>query len=447
MERLFNPESVVIAGASTSEDNLARFILLNLVSFGFKGAIYLLGRRKGYLMGHPIRTDVSELPEGIDVACLLIPAPAVFDRVKSLHERGVKRFIIYTGGFSEYGDEGKRMEKAIEEYAKKHGLLIVGPNCLGIMNFNTGFVAPFVALSPETFKPGGVAVVAQSGGVATGYASALAEEGIGLSKVVSIGNKMILNESHYIDFLSRDPETKVILVYLESIKDGRGFFEALQKCPKPVVVHKANVTEASRRIAQFHTASLASKEEIVSAAIKQAKKLRVHTTDELILAAKALQLPPLKGKNLAIVSRSGGEGVILADAAGLNGFNLPDYPEEITSFVLSKSRARVIRPTNPLDLGDVFDILSYADIVEKIAQNELFHGIVFASPFFHHEWEQAEMLLKRLSEITRKYNKPITAYISGEREYVARLKSKKIHPIFNSPEAAVRAQKVLFMLQ
>ena len=443
METLFNPSKVAVVGVSPSEDNLGRFIMYNLISFGFQGEIIPFGRKTGCIFGHKIRS-FTEIPEGIDVACILIPAPKVPETVYLFHEKAqVKRFIIYTGGFSEYGEEGKELERKLKNYAEENNLLIVGPNCLGIMNFTNGFVTPFATLNPERIKKGKVAIVSQSGGVALSYINALSEEGIGVSTCISIGNKMVLSEIEYLKYLAKDPDTKVLLLYLESIKNGRAFFEALKCCPKPVIVHKANVTEVSRRIAQFHTASLAVKDELLTACIKQARKVRVSTTDEAIMAVKAAHLSPIKGRNLAILSRSGGEGVILADAAGINGFELPPYPEEIVRFVRERSRAKVIKTTNPLDLGDLYDMESYWKLIERIAQLDTYHGIVFSTQFFHQEWQFVEKLLKKVAEIMKTYNKPITVYVGGERRDVLKLKAQGIVPIFNTPEAAVKAHRIL----
>ncbi|BAT71885.1 CoA-binding domain-containing protein [Thermosulfidibacter takaii ABI70S6] len=446
MEKLFNPQKVAVVGVSPAEDNLGRFIMWNLINFSFSGEIVPFGRKEGYVFGHRIRT-LEEIPEDLDVACILVPAPKVPETIRLFHEKAtVKRFVVYTGGFSEYGEQGEAFEREIRNYAAQNNILLVGPNCLGIMNVKNGFVIPFVKLNHQLIKRGNVAIIAQSGGVALSHLNLISEEGIGSSITVSIGNKMVLNEVHYLNYLAQDPDTKVILLYLESIANGRKFYEALKSCPKPVIVHKANITEASRKIAKFHTASLAVKDELLTAAIKQAGKLRVYSIDEALLALKACELPPLKGNKIAILSRSGGEGVILADAAGLNGFALPEYPEEITNFVKTRSRAKVIRPTNPLDLGDLFDIPAYWEVTEKIAQLDMYHGIVFSSQFFHEEWVYVPKLLTKLREISETYQKPIAVYVGGEKRDLIETKSQGIIPIFNSPEAVVKALKISLML-
>ncbi len=442
MEKLFNPAKVAVVGVSPAEDNLGRFIMWNLINHGFAGEIVPFGRREGCVYGHRIRS-LKDVPSGIDVACVLVPVSRVLEVVKLFHDvSGTRRFVVYTGGFSEYGEEGERIERELKSYALERGILLVGPNCLGVMNFSSGFVTPFAKIEHRVIK-GRISVISQSGGVASSYINALSEEGLGLSKVVSIGNKLVLDECHYIDFLADDPETDLIICYLEDVKNGRRFYESLKRCRKPVIVHKANVSEAARRIARFHTAALTTKDELVTAAIKQAGKIRVRSQEEAVLAAKALQLPRLKGRALAVVSRSGGEGVILADAAALNGFELPEYPKDILDFVCSKARAKVIRPTNPLDLGDLYEMPAYAEVVERIAQKDTFGGIVFATQFYAHEWDYAEELLRRIADISKRYNKPITVFIGGDRSKLDEKKALSIYPIFNSPESAVKAMTYL----
>ena len=440
MDLLFNPSRVAVVGVSSSEENLGRVIVSNLIQFGFKGEILCFGRREDHLFGHRIRAGLEDIPRGIDVAVILVPARQVLETVRAFVCGGTRRFVIETGGFSELGDEGREIEERIKALAAQEGLLVVGPNCIGIADLYSGFVSPFVPVRPDRIKRGKVAVVAQSGGIALSYVYNLLEEGIGVSKVVSMGNKAVLNEVDYLNYLSRDPETEVILLYMESVNNGRRFYEALKGCSKGVVVYKANTTEASRQIAQFHTAALATNENILTAAIKQARKVRVWSLTEAVDAVKALLMPLMKGRRLAIVSRSGGEALLAADAAGTHGFILPPYPEDLISFVKKLFRAGVINPINPLDLGDLFDILKYTEIVEEIAKRDEFDGIVFLSPLFSEEWEHAEFVVRRISEISSTYKKPVSVSIGGDNyEKLRDIKRQGIHPLFSTPEAAVKA--------
>ncbi len=443
MERLFQPGKVGVIGVSPSLENLGRNIVWNLIRFGFPGEVVCYGRRPGCIYGHRIYDNLQHLPPDIDVAVILLPAPRVPDVVEHLSRRGTQRFIIETGGFSEYGAEGEEMEKALKNLAQERKLKIVGPNCIGVTDRVSGLVTSFMPLDPSKIRPGPVAVVAQSGGVGLSYVNLLCEEGLGISKFVSMGNKLILNETDFLHHLETDPHTKMVLLYLESISNGRAFYQVLKGMDKPVVVHKSNVTEASAQIARFHTAALATKEEVLTGAIAQAGKIRALNNSQALAAIKALCLPPLKGNNLAIVSRSGGEAVLAADAAGSMGFQLPPYPQPFLRFVRNLFRAGVIRPTNPLDLGDLFDIVKYPEIIEEIAKEETFHGVVFLIQLFDREWELVEHIMKKTSEICQTYQKPISLFLGGDHQRVIKAKAQGIHPIFNSPHEAVEAMGFL----
>ena len=443
MEKLFQPKKVAVMGVSPSPENLAKNIVWNLIHFGFSGEVVCYGRREGCVYGHRIYTDLAQLPKDIDVAAILLPAPGVPEVVDALSANGTKRFIIETGGFSEYGKEGEAIEAKLKALAHERGLKIVGPNCVGVTDMTSGLVTSFMPLDPAKIRTGPVAVIAQSGGVGLGYVNLLSREGLGTSRFVSMGNKMVLNEVDFLNHSAKDPHTRVVLLYLEGVSNGRVLYETLKSMDKPVVIHKANITEASAEIARFHTSAMATKEEILTGAIRQAGKVKVTTDRQALNAVKALLLTPLKGKNLAIVSRSGGEGVLAADAAGIMGFKLPPYPKHIIDLVRSLSRAGVIRSTNPLDLGDLYDIEKYTEIVKEIAKEQAFYGVVFLMQLFDREWEYVEHLIRQTREISQTYQKPISLFIGGDTQKVAEAMKLGIYPLFGSPQEAVGAMGFL----
>ena len=443
MDRLFHPEKAVVVGVSPSPENLGKHIVWNLIQFGFQGEVFCYGRRPGCIYGRRIYTNLRELPSDIDVAVILLPASRVLEAMETLSAKGTKRFIIETGGFSESGEEGERIEESLKRLSLERGLKIVGPNCIGITDLTSGFVTSFMPLDPQKIRAGAVAVVAQSGGVGLSYVNLLTQEGLGISKFVSMGNKLILKEGDFLDYLEKDPHTRMVLLYLEGVSNGRAFYNTLKRMKKPVVVHKANVTEASARIAQFHTSAMTTREEILTGAIAQGGKIRVSNTHQALTAIKALHLPPLKGRRLAIVSRSGGEAVLAADAAGVLGFQLPPYPRPFLDFVRGLFRAGVIRPTNPLDLGDLFDMVKYTEIVEEIVREETFHGVVFLLQLFHREWELVDYIIKRVGEISRAYQKPIVLSLGGDLQRTTEAKALGIYPLFDSPYEALEAMRFL----
>ena len=224
---------------------------------------------------------------------------------------------------------------------------------------------------------GPVAVIAQSGGVGLLYANHLLEEGLGMSKFVSMGNKLNVGENDLIPYLAGDEQTGIVLAYLESIPDGRGLFEVLRACDKPVVVHKANIGPLSAGIASSHTAALMNDDEVVSAALRQAGAVRTSRLAETITAMKSFLLPPMRGNRVVVVSRSGGHAIIAADEIGKAGMNFASLPGSFFDDVRRVVRADVIKLGNPLDLGDVFEIDAYLEIMEKVMEVPGVDGVIF----------------------------------------------------------------------
>src|SRR4030043_876623 len=305
MHQLFYPKSVVVIGVSERPDNLARNIVENLFEFQFNGEIFLVGRKDSILFGRRILTSVDQLPEGIDVAVILTPAQTVPDFIEACGRKKIPWVIIETGGFREYSEEGGRLEQTVLQTARKWGIRIVGPNGIGITNVDNGFVVPFVKLKRGPVSKGKLSILAQSGGVLLTYANLMISANVGLSKMVSMGNKLDLSEIDYLKYLIEDPQTEIIGLSLESLERGEELMEIARSTSKPMILHKANIGEGSHHIAKLHTAALANDDRVVEAALKQADIIRTTDFRSLVNAVKILSLPPCKGKNLVIISRSG----------------------------------------------------------------------------------------------------------------------------------------------
>ncbi|NLF02073.1 MAG: CoA-binding protein, partial [Anaerolineales bacterium] len=270
MHTIFYPESIVVIGVSEREDNLAANIVRNLRAFGYSGALYAVGLRPGVVAGIPIATSVAELPTGIGLAVILTPAATVPGLLDACGAHGIRRAVIETGGFGEYSEAGRQLEAELISVARRWGMRFVGPNCISAINMENGLCLPFIRLDPTAVKRGPVSVLAQSGGVSITYMVLLSEMGLGVNKVVSMGNKSNLDEVDYLNYLLDDPGTRVICLYLESIEDGRRLIELARTAPKPIIVQKANTTTASAQVAFSHTAALASDDRVLSAALAQA---------------------------------------------------------------------------------------------------------------------------------------------------------------------------------
>jgi acetyltransferase len=442
VDQLFNPKSVVVVGVSERPDNLARSIVENLFEFQFNGEIFFVGKKGGILFGRRICTSMEDLHEGIDVAVILTPAPTVPVILESCGQKGIRWVIIETGGFREYSEEGAQLENEILQIARKWGIRIVGPNGIGIMNVHNGFVVPFVKLRRGPVSKGKVSILAQSGGVLLAYANLLTSANVGLSKTVSMGNKMDLNEIDYLKYLIEDPQTEIIGLYLESLERGRELIEIARSTSKPIILHKANTGEGSRHIAKLHTAALANDDRVVEAALRQADIIRTKDFRSFVNAVKILSLPPIKGKNLVIISRSGGIGVVAADSAERHGFRLLPPDKALQERFHSFFRAKVIQPTNPLDLGDLFNFDLYTNILQQVLKFPVVDGILFMHGATAEEKEPSRRFIQAVKDLSIQYQKPVALQYNTDEEELAYIKRALDYPIFAEPEDALMALAV-----
>ena len=439
MDQLFYPKSVVVIGVSERSDNLARAIVENLFEFQFNGEIFLVGKKGGILFGRRICTSMEDLREGIDVAVILTPAPTVPGILESCGQKGIRWAIIETGGFREYSEEGAQLENEILEIARKWGIRIVGPNGIGVMNVHNGFVVPFVKLRGGPIGKGKISILAQSGGVLLTYANLLTSANVGLSKIVSIGNKMDLNEIDYLHYLIQDPQTEIIGLYLESLERGRELMDIARSTSKPIILHKANTGEGSRHIAKLHTAALANDDRVVEAALRQVDIIRTKDFRSFVNAVKILSLPPIKGKNLVIISRSGGIGVVAADSAERHGFRLLPPDKNLQERFHSFFRAKVIQPTNPLDLGDLFNFDLYTNILEQVLKFPMVDGILFMHGATGEEKEPSRRFIQAVKDLSIQYQKPVALQYNTDEQELAYIKKALDYPIFTEPEDALTA--------
>ncbi len=439
MRHLFWPSSVVVIGVSTRPENLGKEIARNLFEFRYTGVIHLVGPHGGVLFGRKIHPSLDEITEPIDLAVILTPAKTVPGIMEQCGRKGIRRVIIESGGFGEFDDEGREAGARLKAIAQEYDLRFIGPNCIGIMNSSNGLATPFTTMQ-NVFPRGRVGIIAQSGGVALSFLNMFHSEQLGYSKFAAIGNKLNIDENDLLEYYIEDPETHVICLYLESVHDGKRFIEIARRSPKPIVVHKANIGALSKVIAQSHTEALADDDSVVDAAFRQAGIVRFRDMQNYLDFVKILQLPAMKGRNLAIVSRSGGHAVIAADAAFLHGFHLPPFGNEFLTEIRQHLRADVIRLANPLDLGDLFDFDVYVRIIEHTLRQENVDGIVFLHTYFAAiEGESSRKLLQSAASLSEKYTKPVALCVSTEQSELSRLHEEFEFPIFLSPERAILA--------
>ncbi|MBU0733645.1 MAG: CoA-binding protein [Proteobacteria bacterium] len=450
MRQFFYPANIAVFGVADTPRNLAKNIVSNCMEMGFKGTIYPVGLEPGSVHGKAIITDPGSLPEGIDLAVILIPAKYVAETLDICGRKRILHAIISTGGFREFNDQDNRAERDIISVAGRYGIRFIGPNCIGVICAGSGVCTPFNPMRAKGFKKGPVGLIVQSGGVTTQSAYLFSEEHVGFSKIISAGNKLDLNEIDFLEYLIHDEETEQIHMYLESIEDGRELTRLVRGSKKPIVIFKSNVSRTASEIAYSHTAALSNDDRIVDGALKQAGIVRVHELHQMTVAAKALQLPPLRGDRLAVISLSGGYSVILGDACERYGFQCPKLPVELMNKIEGFRRAGVIRMSNPMDFGDVHDIRALAFTLEHCLKLDNIDGVVLSfmyepemAKLFGTETGNPEQMLNFTRKMSQDGNKPIALSFFSERQHIEAFKKLNTFPVFNDPVESVFALRLL----
>jgi acetyltransferase len=439
MHPLFYPTSVAVIGVSERPANIARNVVSNLLEFDYQGILSLVGPRGGVFATRRIYRSVLEIPEPVDLAVILTPAAAVPAILEECGQKGIRWAVLETAGFREYSETAGQLEADILHVAASYGIRFIGPNCVGIINMENSLCLPFPPLY-RFIEPGGISILSQSGGFGMSVMSLMANEGLGLSKFVSVGNMLNIGAEELLAYLVDDPGTRLIFLYLESIQDGRRLMEIAQRSHKPILAFKANTGGLSRQIAASHTAALSGDDRVVDAAFSQCGIIRVHDETSIVNGFKALQLPPMRGNQLAIVSRSGGHAVVAADACEAAGFKLAHFSDTFIREIESHFRASVIRLTNPLDLGDLFDLDVYAEIIERTLQQPWVDGVVFLhTSSTKTERDRTRELIARLEQAPRRYDKPIALYLTAAADELAYLRKTFAIPIFTQVVETIRA--------
>ncbi|WP_235880095.1 bifunctional acetate--CoA ligase family protein/GNAT family N-acetyltransferase [Polyangium aurulentum] len=332
LDPFFTPRSVAVIGATETPGSVGRTVLRNLVGNPFGGTVYPVNPKRRSVLGIRSYPVVADIPEPVDLAVVVTPAPTVPGVVKQCVEAGVRAAIIISAGFKELGPEGAELERQVLAEARRGRMRLIGPNCLGVMNPSAGLNATFAA---GIARPGNVAFLSQSGALLTAILDWSQRELVGFSAIVSVGSMLDVGWGDLIDHLGTDPRTKAILIYMEAIGDARAFLSAAREVAltKPIIVIKAGRTEAAAKAAMSHTGSLAGSDEALEAAFRRCGVLRVERIADLFHMAEVLAKQPRpRGPRLAIVTNAGGPGVLATDALLAGGGALaPLAPDTIAA--------------------------------------------------------------------------------------------------------------------
>jgi acyl-CoA synthetase (NDP forming) len=450
LDQFFEPRSVALIGA-TNTPGFGHGIPLFWQKNGWLDRAYLVNPKGGQIHGIEAYRSIPELPEGIDLAVVIVPAPAVREVLIDLGKKGIRAVIIESAGFAETGPEGRKRQEELAQLAKGLGIRLIGPNCVGVVNTENRFAT--IEIMDPAMEPGSVAIMAQSGVFGNILLDHLPTAGLKISKVATLGNKIDLDEADFLDYFAADPGTRVILIYMEGTNDGPRFLQALRRtCGiKPVVILKSGRTPYGREATLSHTASLSGEDRVFDAAFRQAGAIRAMNLQEMVEIARVLiAQPPMRGRNIGILTTSGSLGAMTADVVYQEGMRLPPWEPD----TIEKIKARApgwMNVKNPLDIGPsgifrpaceavfadpnpdgfiLIPVIPYAAI-------EIYMRLGVKARDMLGDWPAYRETIK---------DKPVVAIHLGYREWIEQIKdlSGAAVATVSSPEAAVRALSALY---
>jgi len=345
----FSPAGVAIIGASISPTKLSHGILKNLTLYGYQGGIYPVNPKADEILGLRVYADIADVPDPVDLAVIVLPAPLTPEVLRACGERGIKAAIIISGGFREVGGNGLALEVACKEIAGSFGMRLIGPNCVGTLDLHTGLNTTFIEGVPAT---GAIGFLSQSGAVCGGVVDYIADKQIGFSHFASLGNELDVDEADMIAFFGQHPEVRVIAAYIEGIQDGEKFIRIAGEVSrkKPIVMLKAGRTEAGAQAVSSHTGSLAGSYTAYQAAFEATGVIEVPDMPSLFDLAWALSCQPLpRGDRVAILTNAGGTAALASDSLAANGFELATISEAKQRKIAEKLNPSA-QVSNPVDM-------------------------------------------------------------------------------------------------
>ncbi len=437
LDGVFRPRSVAVIGASRHKGSIGHLVVANLVTGGFTGPVYPVNPKADVVHSMKCYPSVEDIPDPVDLAVIVVPAKLVLKTARSCARKGVKGLVIVTAGFNEIGGEGALRERKLVEIARKAGMRIVGPNCMGIINTEPEFSlnASFAAARP---RPGNVAFVSQSGALGEAILTVANEVDLGIRMFASVGNRADIGAHDLLEYWERQDGVKLILLYLESFGDPTRFKAAAERLRgrKAIIAVKSGRSPAGARAAGSHTGSIAGSDSAVDTFLFQCGVLRAPSLRTMFdFASAILHQPAPKGESIAVVTNAGGPGILATDALDSLGHELAEF-EPKTMRLLRKSLPPEASPQNPIDLIASADAERYDKALSAVVADKNVHAllVLFVSPTMIDAHAVATMILER----TRASGKPVVACIMGKErnDEAVQLLSKGGIPVFNFPEEA-----------
>jgi acetate---CoA ligase (ADP-forming) len=416
----FNPKSIVVIGASTSPEKLGYGVARNLVHSGYEGAIHFLSQKPGELFGRTIHTDLKHVQDPVDLAILIVPPNATPQTLEACGERGIQAAVIVASGFREVGEEGAALEEQCVRVARQHSIRLLGPNCIGTIDTHLPLDTTF--LQPPMPVKGGIGFISHSGAFCAAIVDWSRSQGFGFSRIISLGNQADVNETDMLSMLADDENTKVIVLYMEGVSDGRLFVQAATEVTrrKPVIAMKVGRFDAGQKAAASHTGALAASDTAFDAAFEKAGILRADTTEQMFDWARIFESrcsssdrPPRAYRDhcgVAILTNAGGPGVIAADSLEQNSLTLIQLTES-TREALSAKLPPSASVRNPVDMLASASPETYADCLRILLEDPNVDAAIVIlppPPMF-----KAEDVAEKLIEVIGQSDKPVVIALLG----------------------------------
>lgn len=421
----FEPDSVVVIGASATPNKSGNVVIRNILANGYKGKLFLVNPKAGEILGIPVHTSIASLPEGIDLAIIVLPAKETPQALRECAEKGIRHAVLQAGGFAEVDEYGMEIQQELTAIIREKGIRVLGPNTSGHTSTPHQFTS---SLFPQgKIRRGKVSYLAQTGNFATHTMRyILTGEHFGVSRVIGLGNKIDIEESEALEYLGDDPETSAIIMYLESLKRPRRFLEIAQKVTriKPIVLLKGGVTEAGKHAAIAHTAAMAAEDRLIDGLLRQAGIVRVRDYTHLILAGKALSMVPLpKGNRISFLTPSGAMLVALSDLCISLGLEVPELEAE-TVQRLQEISPPYIRMRNPVDIWAAASVkgveFGYGEGMEAVLKDPNIDAVV---PVLMLTKDIGAPPFDFIIKLAKKFpEKPILVTFSADKQYMEECK-------------------------
>lgn len=433
---LFSPRSVAVIGASDRPESVGGVMFRNMLESGYQGRLYAINPRHASIQGQPAYPDIEAIAEPVDLAVVATRAHTVPDIVEACGRRGVKAAVILSAGFGETGEAGRALERQVLDIARRHGIRLVGPNCLGVMRPAIGLDATF---SKGGAKPGNLALVSQSGALCTAILDWARPNDVGFSSIISLGATADVDFGEILDYLVSDPKTESILLYVEGIREARRFMSALRAAArtKPVILVKVGRNEAGSKAALSHTGALVGADDVFDAAIRRAGAVRVSSVVQLFAAAKALstRFRPT-GNHLAIVTNGGGPAVMASDRAADLGVALAELSQD-TLRKLDEALPSTWSHANPVDIIGDANAERYRQAITACMQDANVDGVlaILTPQAMTRPLEVAQAVI----EVAGQFNKPLLTCWMGDTQVASSREAfaQTRIPSFRTPEPAV----------